>query len=421
MKRIKLSEITTGMKRKLSCGLKPTLYFGADPEFFVANKKGTILNSDKFFPHKTKPLIIKQEPDDRWLGVGEAIGKLYFDGIQAEFGITPTYCRVYFIMRTKRILTTAADMIEGNRITLKPSVKVQKRILDQAHDDAKIFGCMPDYNAYTLTVNTPEMNAEKHPYRYAGGHIHIGLVGIEYGGGLADPYYSRQREMITSEKEHIRWVKSLDFFVNLLTLPFDNSPAAKRRRSKYGKAGCFRPTPYGIEYRSLSCWWLKSPIFVSMVLGLASLGTAFAYRKYGYEKLLQTINISEEDVRGAINESDVVYAKKVWRSVRALIGSLSKSTNFLYSNYSRKPHVYSDDYVGLNPITLFDYLIMNGTDELISSNMYEEWALHGNRSTYYYNWGNSNSFLSGTRRRLTRLLGVKKALRYEESLVRSLG
>jgi len=38
-----------------------------------------------------------------------------------------------------------------------------------------------------------------------------------------------------------------------------------RRAELYGKAGAFRPTSYGAEYRVLSNWWLKSPNWVRWV------------------------------------------------------------------------------------------------------------------------------------------------------------
>jgi hypothetical protein len=34
----------------------------------------------------------------------------------------------------------------------------------------------------------------------------------------------------------------------------------KKRRLLYGKAGCFRPKPYGMEYRTLSNAWLNPAI-----------------------------------------------------------------------------------------------------------------------------------------------------------------
>jgi len=412
MKRTKLSELNKNLLKKLSRNLAFRPFLGADPEFFIANPRGKILNSDRFFPHKNKPkrVSLKEALDN-----SSAEGKIYFDGIQAEFGMSPVICRVYFIMAVKHILKEIQQDIGKNKIVLRPSVMVRKDILNKAHPDAKIFGCMPDYNAYTLTINTPPMNAEKHPFRYAGGHIHIGLIDTKY---RPKPIYKRQAAILQNEAEHIRWVKALDLFVNLLTLPLDNSPSAKRRRSKYGKAGCFRPTPYGIEYRSLSCWWLKSPIFVSLVLGLAQFATAQIYNKNGYETILKILNISEEDVRGAINESDSVYAKKVWESSRALLSKIYGAMNPLYSPVTKtSPNA---KIANLRPVTLLNYLIMEGTDGLIASeHPVDEWELHS-RHTYMYHWGNSHSFCYGLRQRISNFMGVNEAIKYEAALMKSL-
>jgi len=408
MRRIKLSMLDSKILKRFNRNIPFPIFFGGDPEFFVADKRGKILNSDQFFPHKTKPYTIN-------LNYGSGKGKLYFDGIQAEFGMSPAICRVYFIMAVKQILSAAKNKIGEHKIVLKPSVRIRKDILVNAHPDAKIFGCMPDYNAYTLSVNTPEMNAERHPYRYAGGHIHIGLI----KSGHSRPQYKRQRELLENETEHINWIKSLDFFVNLLTLPLDNSPASKRRRSKYGKAGCFRPTPYGIEYRSLSCWWLKSPIFVSLVLGLAKLGTAVAYSN-NYKKLLEMLNIEEEDVRRAIDESDVKYAKRVWRSSRALFSGIRPRISILHSKYSEIVNVNIKNVVYLQPLTLLDYLITRGPDGLIdTNNVVNEWQLE-NEETYQYRWGDNNSFINGLRNRISSVLGINRAIRYEKSLAKAI-
>jgi hypothetical protein len=52
--------------------------------------------------------------------------------------------------------------------------------------------------------------------------------------------------------------KQLDWSLGLGSMLFDNNPAAKKRRSLYGAAGCFRPKSYGVEYRTLSNSWLAS-------------------------------------------------------------------------------------------------------------------------------------------------------------------
>lgn len=406
MKQIKINDLTKEDRKKLSPYLPFKIYLGADPEFFVAGPRGKILNSDMFFPHKDSPKMLKLGGPSYNIN-----GKVYFDGIQAEFGFDPLICRVYCVLVIKKIFRSITKIIGKNKIVLKPSVRVSKEVLEAAHPDAKIFGCMPDYNAYTLSVNTEEMNAERHPYRYAGGHIHLGLI-----RGTNDRfYYQRQKTIIEKEKEHLDWVKSLDFFVNLLTLPLDNSPAARRRRSKYGKAGCFRPTPYGIEYRSLSCWWLKSPIYVSLVLGLAKLGTAYIYKKGAYKRLLRTLDITEEDVRGAINESDIVFAKKVWKAVRGILDIVDGyGFNFLHSHPNNKENF-------IRPITLLNYLLLEGPEGLLDlNNVVNAWQITNKAKDYSYRWADIHSFRSGLLDTLTKALGEEAVLEYQQALCKNL-
>jgi hypothetical protein len=46
------------------------------------------------------------------------------------------------------------------------------------------------------------------------------------------------------------------------------------RRELYGKAGAFRPKPYGVEYRVLSNRWLNSEALIRWVYNQSQLGMA---------------------------------------------------------------------------------------------------------------------------------------------------
>jgi hypothetical protein len=97
---------------------------------------------------------------------------------------------------------------------------------------AQEFGCEPDYNAWTRSIN-PRPHAADQNLRSAGGHIHIGYRDL-------DP-------------EQV--VRAMDVFVGAQMLEFDDDT---RRRSLYGKAGAFRFKPYGVEYRTASNAWITS-------------------------------------------------------------------------------------------------------------------------------------------------------------------
>ena len=72
----------------------------------------------------------------------------------------------------------------------------------------------------------------------------------------------------------------------------------------YGKAGCIRYKPYGVEYRTLSNAWLKNEKLMR-----------WAYRNTvkGVNELLAGNNLADKygDVQAIINGSDMKEARKI--------------------------------------------------------------------------------------------------------------
>lgn len=95
-------------------------------------------------------------------------------------------------------------------------------------------------------------------------------------------------------------VKYLDMYLGLPSVIHDND---KRRRSLYGKAGCFRLTPYGVEYRVLSSAMMKDTETLTLV----------------WNQLMKALEAYETEVClidygstvSAINNSNVELAKKL--------------------------------------------------------------------------------------------------------------
>ena len=58
-----------------------------------------------------------------------------------------------------------------------------------------------------------------------------------------------------TQEQQLDMVKSMDATVGLESVLLDNDI---ERKKLYGKAGCFRFREYGIEYRSLSNFWIKN-------------------------------------------------------------------------------------------------------------------------------------------------------------------
>lgn len=114
------------------------------------------------------------------------------------------------------------------------------------HPVARIAGCDPDFCVYTLESANIPPDLSGTNLRTFGGHIHIG-----HEGGM-DNY----------ELSHAL-VRAFDSTLGLASLVLDVDGST--RRNLYGKAGAFRPKPYGFEYRTLSNFWITSYNYINFV------------------------------------------------------------------------------------------------------------------------------------------------------------
>ena len=414
---MKLKDLNKKFVTKI-CRIGSTPTFGGDPEFFVANSRGTILASDKFFPSKEKKVeFTAKEPHGSYNK-----NKLFFDGIQAEMNLGVTTCREYFTDNVYRCLSRATEIIGiANKIVLKPSVKVRKEIILMADPEARRFGCMPDFNAYTRTTSTGEIDATKHPYRYAGGHIHIGISSKYLN---KDSY---EYQMAKTEEGHIEIIKLLDLLVGIPSVLLDNGESAVRRRSKYGKAGCFRPTPYGVEYRTPSCFWIKAPELVSLIMGLARLAWTLGVNDL-HKEFLEKVKYEEQAVRETIDNSDVVKANEIWLAMRpyiALIGGdhgnplnirAIKTSKYGYINGTylgqrgKMPHII-DGGEAVYGLAAFEYIINNGIAAIFSDDVATEWAIGKDKR---FKGGEYRGFINGM---YHKLIHNSDFLKFQQSLL----
>jgi len=58
-----------------------------------------------------------------------------------------------------------------------------------------------------------------------------------------------------TQEQQLDMIKAMDATLGLESVLLDDDT---ERKKLYGKAGCFRFTAFGIEYRSLSNFWIKS-------------------------------------------------------------------------------------------------------------------------------------------------------------------
>jgi len=210
------------------------ILIGADPEVFVKQdgkhvSAYNLIPGTKQHPHKVNS------------------GAVQVDGMALEFNIDPVDKEEDFLYNIEDVLSTLKSMIPGYEVDITPVAVFDKDYMEAQPNEATILGCSVDYNAWSGMPNpTPNQKAL---FRTAAGHIHIGWT--------EDVMIDERHKSIAS-----KLTQQLDFFNGLPSVIYDDNT---QRRELYGRAGAFRPKPYGLEYRVLSNMWLSSKELMSLV------------------------------------------------------------------------------------------------------------------------------------------------------------
>lgn len=250
--------------------------FGADPEVFIFNAEGkavppTMIPGDKQNPHKVRG------------------GALQRDGFAAEFNINPAHDFATWNKNFDTVLAALQECLpEGYTWKAVPSVVFEEEIFEDAPDDYKILGCSPDWNAWTQDVNPPPFCEENPFLRCAGGHIHVGW-GKNYS--MDDALHLQNCFDL---------VKQLDWFLAGWSLKMDNDVT---RRALYGNAGACRLKSYGVEYRTLSNFWITTKdrrlaVWNRLQLAIGAMNSGFLPDRApeGFnDKLVEGINTGKFD------------------------------------------------------------------------------------------------------------------------------
>lgn len=198
---------------------------GCDPEIFVGNDKGFksvigTIGGTKDFP---TPLVE--------LGDGFAVQE---DNVALEFNVPAAASKQEFInnvVSARDFLGTVMSDAFGLLLRKESAAFFPKEELQDPR--ALEFGCDPDFNAWTGKRN-PRPKASDATLRSCGGHVHV---------GYKFDSYEQQMEMI----------RGMDLYLGVGSVIIDEGDL---RKQLYGKAGAYRIKPYGVEYRTLSNFWV---------------------------------------------------------------------------------------------------------------------------------------------------------------------
>lgn len=315
---------------------------GADPEFFLRGKDGRVIESGKVLP---KQGLLQD------VGGGSAKG-LVLDGVQVELNTSAYHCRERLCAELRSHFANLREYLkqQGQGVT----ANLQERVLELSEeehkrlsDEAKKLGCKPSFNAYDKKASI-SVNPETYLKRSASGHIHLGLGRNTITGVESVLYQNRER-----------LVPLLDILLGNTCVLIDRDPMNAERRQVYGRAGEYRLPLHGLEYRTLSNFWLRSYPLASFVLGTARIachvlahtlttkstmdnsavtlghvaipqdqlkvwqGSAYEYKYYKSQAfdfesaLLKLVDL--DAVRRAINENNFDLAYRNWQQVATFL------------------------------------------------------------------------------------------------------
>lgn len=200
--------------------------FGADPELFLIREGRLVSAIGRIGGSKEMPRPIDTD--------GSAVQE---DNVAVEFNIHPSSNAEEFVKSLNKPLDYIRNLAsdQGLALAILPSGLFPFEEL--LHPAAQVFGCDPDFNAWTGRINPRPRSPEgMENLRTCGGHIHV---------SWDNPEKPDQQALI----------RAMDLFCGVPSVLKDQDTL---RRQLYGKAGAMRYKRYGAEYRTLSNFWIAS-------------------------------------------------------------------------------------------------------------------------------------------------------------------
>lgn len=351
---------------------------GGDPEFFFA-KDGEIIGSEKVLTNdgihiKNTDNMHRYHPED------VVDSQFVIDGVQAELHPRPATCRALLGNEIASCFRNLSKMMQEKGVTADFSqcVEVSQKEMDTLSEKNKVFGCAPSLNAYEGGESKITVDPKVYRGRAAGGHIHIGN---SYSMYLTNPEYREQfRAAYELNKDFNNpWMTAnrldkalktseiivpvLDIVLGNTCVLIDRNPANVERRKVYGKAGEHRIKDYGIEYRVLSNFWLRSYQLMSFVTGLCRFAVHLVEQSKPENDYVKALfdAVSRDDIIKAINGNDFDLALK---NFKAIIPIISEAAGKHTGSYP-----LTKDY-----IQSFLYFVHKGVDHWFDADVIKNWV-----------------------------------------------
>lgn len=252
---------------------------GADPEFFLFDKHlNRHVASQRYLPGtKDKPYSL-------------SLGAVHRDNVAGEIAIQPQSNKEDFSHVVNIVMAQVQKLLPEHVVidTHVSSLDFSPEELDT--EEALTFGCSGDEDAWDIEDVEAPFALDWPTLRCVGGHIHIGFQDM-------------------SEEKQIKVARAADIFIGLRGVAYDRDTT---RKQMYGRASRIRKKDYGIEYRTPSNWWLRSPSYMRMMY-------TWAEDAYYYCNIVDHIDtLTVMSIKDAINTANADKADQLLRSMGVL-------------------------------------------------------------------------------------------------------
>lgn len=266
---------------------KRILTIGTDPEIFVRTADGKLTSVAGCLG------CSKEEK----LDLGNV--RLQEDNVLVEFDTDPATDFVGFNAMVIRGIEESSKILKPLGLEIAPNISSHiytKEEIDSFHPLALEFGCNEDFNGLTGERN-PKPSASDAGLRSAGGHFHFGF-----------------EEGFDVTEENQMWMTIMcDYYMGLSSLMLDPDT---RRRELYGKAGTIRYKRYGIEYRTLSNFWIFEEAKRRWAWDQAM--KAYSFAKDLQNAVTLTQMVSPMEIQRVINNGDLALAEQYIRMMEIM-------------------------------------------------------------------------------------------------------
>lgn len=184
-------------------------------------------------------------------------------------------------------ITTCLNKVRARaaELDLKVDISSSKLFLkkDLKTEQAMVSGCSPSYDAWELVMlDAIDLTTTNH--RFASGDLHIGFPEADAG-----------------RFNRINLIRIMDSIIGMNEIV----RTKKTERNKYyGQAGVHRPTDYGVEYKSIGNFWLRSEDRMEWMFHVA-------------EECLQRLRGYADQTEGGKKELSLPWHPKTFQNIRS--------------------------------------------------------------------------------------------------------